>query len=67
MNTFTSEEASLATILLLGRLFEALNKSGALPQNDASVAIRAAITQANGTGNPGAARVLDHYFHQWTV
>jgi len=65
MPTFTNESVNMATVVLLARLIEALNASGALPEAQSAVAIKAAITQLNGTDNADAAAVLTHFFQSW--
>lgn len=66
MKTFATEDASTATIILMGKIFEALREKGVLSDVEASSAINGAITQLRQTGESPAADVLEHYFQSWT-
>lgn len=66
MKTFDTKDASLATVILIGKLFEALREKGLMSDIEASRAINGAIAQLQQTGEASAAEVLEHYFQGWT-
>lgn len=65
MPTFTPDNAAEATIVLIGKLLEALNKTGALPDDDASDAVKAAVHLLQQTKRQESAAVLEHYLGAW--
>jgi len=65
MQTFDIPDAVLATIILTGKLMEALHRSGALPEAQGGSAVKQAVDQLDKTGNEKAAAVLRHYFEAW--